>query len=128
MAAILKLRRGTSASPVLTDGELFLNYTTKTIQFKSGSVVSNLLALDKSITGDITASNILLSGDLSAVDVRLSGNIYLGDEVADNIYVQASLSGSLIPSESAQYDLGSPDKKWDKLYVAIFLGWILLEY
>ena len=123
MAAILKLRRGTSASPVLTDGELFLNYTTRTIQFRSGSVTSNLLPLDKSITGDIilngdiTASNILLSGDLSAVDVRLSGNIYLGDEVADNIYVQASLSGSLIPSESAQYDLGSPDKKWDKLYV-----------
>ena len=56
MAAILKLRRGLTASPSLVDGELFLNYTTKTVQFKSGSsspVVSNLLPLGKRITGDI---------------------------------------------------------------------------
>ena len=125
MAAILKIRRGTSASPVLTDGELFLNYTTKTIQFKSGSVVSNLLPLDKSISGDIilsgdiTASNILLSGDLTARDVRLSGNIYLGDEIAnDNIIVQASVSGSLIPSSSNEYDLGSETYKWKNLWVS----------
>jgi len=111
MAAILKLRRDTSASPSLVDGELFLNYTTGTVQFASGStpLVSNLLPLDKSISGsiildgDITGSNLRLSGDITARDinarnVRLSGDIFLGDTTgSDNIYVNASFSGSLLP-------------------------------
>ena len=79
MAAIFKLRRGTSASPALTDGELFLNYTTGSIQYASGSSVYSLLPLDKSIggnivlNGDITASNLNLSGDAT-----IDGNIVLG--------------------------------------------------
>jgi hypothetical protein len=130
MAAILKLRRGTSASPSLVDGELFLNYTTGTIQFASGStpVVSNLLPLNKSINGtiildgNISASNLYLTGDVIARDfngrdIRLSGNIFLGDEIADNISITAQFSGSLIPSASAEYDLGSDVKKWNNLYV-----------
>jgi len=128
MAAIFKLRRGTSASPSLVDGELFLNYTTGTIQFASGSIVSNLLPLNKSVTGniqlngDISASNLYLTGDITARDfvgrdVRLSGNIYLGDEVADNIVTTGQFSGSLIPSSSELYDLGSNVRKWNELHV-----------
>jgi len=129
MAAILKLRRGTSPSPALVDGELFLNYSTGTIQFSSGSTVSNLLPLGKAITGsvnlygDITASNLLLSGDITARDfsgrdVRLSGNIFLGDEVADSIVTTGQFSGSLIPSASEVYDLGSNVNKWGELHVS----------
>ena len=129
MAAIFKLRRGSTASPALVDGELFLNYSTRTIQFASGSIVSNLLPLDKSVTGninlsgDITASNLLLSGDITARDfvgrdVRLTGNIYLGDEVADNIVTTGQFSGSLIPSASEVYDLGSNVNKWGELHVS----------
>jgi uncharacterized coiled-coil protein SlyX len=132
MAAILKLRRGTSASPTLTDGEIFLNYTTGTIQFASGSglslLVSNLLPLDKQITGNIkldgniTASSLYLTGDITARDfngrnINLSGNIFLGDEVADNIVTTGQFSGSLIPSASGLYDLGSDVKRWDELHV-----------
>ena len=120
MAAILKLRRGLTASPALVDGELFLNYTTKTVQFASGSsspVVSNLLPLGKRITGDIdilgdiTASNINLSGDIT-----IGGNIFLGDSVADNIVVSGEFSSSLIPNDHNQYDLGSTSKKWRHLH------------
>lgn len=133
MAAILKLRRGTSASPTLTDGEIFLNYTTGTVQFASGSgasfLISNLLPLDKSINGtiildgNISASNLYLTGDITARDfngrdIRLSGNIYLGDEVADNISVTAQFSGSLIPSASDSYNLGSDIRRWSELHVS----------
>ena len=123
--AIFRLRRGTSASPALVDGELFLNYTSGTIQFASGSsaIVSNLLPLGKSVsgdiqlTGDITASNITLSGDLAARNVNLSGNIYLGDgSGTDEIIVNAELSGSLIPDTNNEYDLGSITRKYRNIY------------
>jgi hypothetical protein len=123
--AIFRLRRGTSASPALVDGELFLNYTSGTIQFASGSsaIVSNLLPLGKSVTGDIqltgdiTASNITLSGDLAARNVNLSGNIYLGDgSGTDEIIVNAELSGSLIPDTNNEYDLGSTTRKYKNIF------------
>jgi hypothetical protein len=69
------------------------------------------------LTGDITASNITLTGDLSARNVSLSGNIIIGDEIQDNITVQGQFSGSLIPSSSNDYDLGSSTKKWRNLFV-----------
>ena len=123
MAAILQLRRGTSnASPVLTESELYLHQGVGSIQFGSGSSTYTLLPLNAPVNGniklvgDISASNILLSGDLTARDVRLSGNIYLGDSGSDNIIVTAQVSGSLIPSASNQYELGSDTHKWKKLY------------
>ena len=80
MAAILKLRRNTTASPSLTDGEIFLNYSTGTIQFASGStpVVSNLLPLDKEITGNITG--ILTLGNKSTL-------IFLKDTMPNTIII-----------------------------------------
>jgi len=125
MAAILKLRRGTSASPALTDGEIFLNYTTGSIQYASGSSVYSLLPLDKVINGnivlngDITASNLNLSGD-ATIDgnIVLGGSIFLGNgEPTDEIIVNASLSGSLIPDNDAEYDLGSLSKRYKNLFV-----------
>ena len=135
MAAILKLRRGTTASPSLVDGELFLNYTTGTVQFASGSIVSNLLPLDKSVTGnilltgnisssgDISGSNLYLTGDITARDISarnvvLSGDIFLGDgnQSTDNIYVNASFSGSLLPDITSVYTLGNENYKYKELH------------
>ena len=117
--AILKIRRAASASPSLTAGELFLNYTTGTIQFASGSsnAVVNLLPLGKSITGNInlngniTATNITTTGDIT-----IGGNIILGNEIQDNITVTGQFDSHLIPSESNEYDLGSNSLKWKTLY------------
>ena len=125
MAAILKLRRGTSASPALTDGEIFLNYTTGSIQYASGSSVYSLLPLDRLIdgnivlNGNITASNLKLSGD-ATIDgnIVLGGSIFLGTgDASDEIIVNSSLSGSLIPDNDAEYDLGSLSKRYNNLFV-----------
>jgi hypothetical protein len=117
--AIFKIRRAASASPSLTAGELFLNYTTGTIQFASGSsnAVVNLLPLGKSITGNInlngniTATNITTTGDLT-----IGGNLFLGDSIADNIVITGELSSSIIPNDDNEFDLGSNSKKWKNLY------------
>jgi len=119
MAAILKLRRGTSfTSP--QESELFFNQSNNTLLV--GITGSSNITLAKvndvntgsfHVTGDITASNARLSGD-----IVIGGNIYLGDAIAnDNISVNASFSGSLIPSASNEYDLGSSSKKWKNLWV-----------
>ena len=118
MAAILKLRRGTSfTSP--QESELFFNQSNNTLLV--GITGSSNITLAKvndvntgsfHVTGDITASNARLSGD-----IVIGGNIYLGDAIAnDNISVNASFSGSLIPSASNEYDLGSSSKKWKNLW------------
>ena len=119
MAAILLLRRGTSfTSP--RESELFYNSSAQTLLVGiTGSSHIRLAKVDGvntgsfSITGDLTASNALLSGD-----IRIGGNIYLGDELAnDNINVNASFSGSLIPETDSEFDLGSQTRKWNNLYV-----------
>jgi uncharacterized delta-60 repeat protein len=136
MAAILKLRRGSTTPTTLEQSELFYNSSLGTLQVGKTSANNDNITLVKltdintgnlrivgtisgsalTLSGDITASNIVLSGDLNARDVRLSGNIYLGDNISDNISVTAQFSGSLIPSASNQYDLGSDTHKWKTLY------------
>ena len=134
MAAILKLKRGTSfSSPQIS--EPFFDTTKGTILVGSGSgqyitlarissgSVGKINTGDFWVSGDVTASNLNLSGDITARnttltgDIIIGGNIFLGNEVANNIIVQASLSGSLIPSASAEYNLGSEIRKWNELWV-----------
>ena len=122
--ATLKLRRGSSfTSPQIS--EPFFNSSNNTLLVGYGTedgeqiTLVNLGANTGSVelTGDLTASNITLTGDLSARNVSLSGNIIIGDEIQDNITVQGQFSGSLIPSSSNDYDLGSTTKKWRNLFV-----------
>ena len=122
--ATLKLRRGSSfTSPQIS--EPFFNTINKTMLVGYGTAIGEQITLVKlgantgsiQITGDLTASNITLTGDLSARNVNLSGNIIIGDEIADNIIVQAAFSGSLIPSASNAYDVGTTTKKWRNLFV-----------
>ena len=121
MAAILRLRRGTS-TPTLLESELFFNTTSETLVVGESTGNHTLVKIgentgDISFSGDITASNMLLTGDLVAKDVTLSGNIYVGDELSDTITVSGQFDSNLLPSASDEFDLGSTSKKWNNLYV-----------
>ena len=118
MAAILKLRRGTTV-PSLAESELFYHQTLDTVLVGDGTDSHILLKSGSnivdhvSLSGDLTASNIRVTSD-----IRIGGNIFLGDSLAnDNINIQASLSGSLIPSASNVYDLGSETRYWKNSYI-----------
>jgi hypothetical protein len=124
MAAILKLRRGTSI-PSLAESELFYHQTLATIVVGDGTNSHILLKSGSntvdyvSLSGDLTASNLKLTGD-ATIDgnIVLGGSIYLGDgDATDEIIVNASLSGSLIPDTDAVYDLGSSTYRYKNLYV-----------
>jgi len=134
MAAILKLRRGTSASPALVESELFYNTSLSTIQVGKSSGLITLVKLSEintgtlQIVGTISGSNLTLNGDITAQnayfrgDVRLDGQIILGDVPQDNINVNAQFSGSLIPSQSNAFDLGSQTSQWRTIYAGTING------
>lgn len=130
MAAILQLRRGynnETGSIVFSESELYYNKEKQTLQVSNNS--GSLITLSKldvintgslHLSGDITASNLYLTGS-ATIDgnIRLGGSIYLGDGTStDEIIVNASLSGSLIPDTNESYDLGSTSYKYKNLYVA----------
>src|SRR6056300_1281703 len=133
MAAILQLRQG-STSTYISQGpniaEPFFDTGSNILVVgKSATEVIKLTKLDESnlgsfdITGDYSGSNLYLSGDITASnatlsgDITIGGNIILGDQVQDNITVSGQFDSDLIPSASATYNLGSPTKKWNHLYV-----------
>ena len=119
MAAIIQLRRGSSPSS-LSYGEIYVNDDSASLVLRlsgSGDIVTLTKLEQKNhgnlwIDGDITASSISASGD-----IRIGGELYLGDEVTDNIVIQGSLSSSLIPQSDNEFDLGSTTKKYKDLYV-----------
>jgi uncharacterized coiled-coil protein SlyX len=140
MAAILKLRRGTSFTS-LQESELFYNTSLETILIGDGSgsntsskvlvklnesnsgslhLLSDITGSHISASGDITASNLTLSGDADIVgNITLGGSIFLGDEDSstDNININASVSGSLIPATTSVFTLGTDTKKYLDLRV-----------
>jgi len=140
MAAILKLRRGTSFTS-LQESELFYdtalgtihlgdgggsNTTYKTLiklnESNSGSlyILNDITGSHISASGDITASNLSLLGDADIVgNITLGGDIFLGDgtNATDNINVNASFSGSLIPTTTSVFTLGTDTKKYLDLRV-----------
>ena len=125
MAAILQLRRGTSnASPILTEGELYLHQSSGSIQFGSGSNTYTLLPLGApaygniNLKGDISASSITLTGNLTvAENITFGGTlITFGNANTDNVVITADLSSSIIPNDTNAFDLGASNKKWKNLY------------
>ena len=124
MAAILRLRRGIS-TPTLLESELFFNTTSETLVVGQLTGSHTLVKIGEntgniSFSGDITGSSLLLSGN-ATIDgnITLGGSIYLGDgsNTTDNIFVNASLSGSLVPDTDGVYDLGADNKRYENLYV-----------
>jgi hypothetical protein len=140
MAAILKLRRGTSFTS-LQETEFFYHQGLETIligdgsgsntghktlvkltELNSGSIYLNgdITGSHISASGNITASNLKLSGDADIVgNITLGGDIFLGDgtNATDNINVNASFSGSLIPTTTDVFTIGSVSKKYLDLRV-----------
>ena len=118
MAAIFQIRRGTT-NVSLTEGELYLHQGSGSLQFGSGSNNYNVLTLNAPAHGDIN-----LIGNISASgDIRLGGNIYLGDNLAnDSVNVNSSFSGSILPSGSNIFDLGSTTLKYRNVYATSISG------
>ena len=118
MAAIFQIRRGTT-NVSLTEGELYLHQGSGSLQFGSGSTNYNVLTLNAPAHGDIN-----LIGNISASgDIRLGGNIYLGDNLAnDSVNVNSSFSGSILPSGSNIFDLGSTTLKYRNVYATSISG------
>jgi hypothetical protein len=128
MAAILKLRRGTTV-PSLVESELFFNTTNKTVVVGDGSTQHTLVKIGTNtgsleLSGDITGSNLLLSGDIVARDIQarnvtLSGDIYLGDgnQSTDNVFINSSFSGSILPDVTDVYTLGTENFRYKEIHV-----------
>tara|TARA_B100000900_G_scaffold291277_1_gene250134 strand:- start:4459 stop:8331 length:3873 start_codon:yes stop_codon:yes gene_type:complete len=118
MAAILKLRRGSSI-PTLVESELFYHTGLDTLVVGNPSAPHSILIKSGSNTVDLVS----ISGTVSASyihvqnDITIKGNIILGDSVAnDNITINAELSSSLIPDSHNNFDIGSSVKKWRHIY------------
>jgi len=99
MAAILQLRRGTTASkPTLSAGEMYVNTTSQSLQLGiDGSTEITLAKLNSVNSGSFNVSG----------DITLGGTITIGDTTSDNIVFNADLSSSLIPNNDNSFDLGS---------------------
>jgi len=108
-----------TANAFVGDGSQLTNISTAALPdgvvSSSTQTVENLLNQNVNLgTGVLTASAANLSGDIS-----IGGNIYLGDSIAtDSIEVQATLSGSLIPSDNEAFDIGSPTKRYRDIYLS----------
>ena len=130
MAAILKLRRGTSI-PSLAESELFYHTSLDTLVVGDGSNSHILLKSGSNtvntvdISGTISSSYIHISNDLNVDgNATIGGNITfggslitLGDADTDNIVITGELSSSLIPNDDNSFDLGSSSKRYKNLYV-----------
>lgn len=124
MAAILKLRRGTT-TPTLVESELFFNTSTNTLVVGQSSGNHTLVKIgsntgDINLTGDITASNLLLSGN-AKVDgnITFGGSlITFGDSDTDDIVFTGELSSSLIPNNDNAFDIGTPTRRYKSIYAA----------
>jgi uncharacterized delta-60 repeat protein len=128
MAAIFQIRRG-SGSVSLSDGELYVNKGPDSLQYAVGDKEITLAKLDElntgslylkggiSASGDITASNLYVSGN-----VVLGGTITIGDSTSDNVIVNSPFSGSIIPSGSNVFDLGSDTYKYRNIHATSISG------
>jgi hypothetical protein len=105
MAAILQIRRGTG-SVSLTDGELYLNKTTQSLQIGSNEGIISLAKLNSVNSGSFNVSG----------DITLGGTITIGDNTSDNLVVNADLSSSIIPNNDNSFDLGSTSFRYRAIY------------
>jgi len=133
MAAILKLRRGSTTPTSLEQSELFYNSTLATIQVGKSSASNDNITLVKlteintgslNLTGDITASNLLLSGNATIYgNITFSGSlITIGNENTDNIVISGELSSSIIPNNDNSFDLGASGKRYRNVYATNING------
>jgi hypothetical protein len=122
MAAIFQIRRGDSSNTSsLVNGELYLNTAESALQVgtSTAGVPIKMLSLNTASFGDI----ILTGSAYISGNVVLGGNIYLGDNLAnDSVNVNSPFSGSIIPSGSNVFDLGSTTLKYRNVYATSISG------
>jgi hypothetical protein len=120
----LKFRRGTTAqqSGSLEYGEPYVNTTLGTLLIGGvdGDIVLSSTGTGSTGNfGPISGSGLDITGNANiAGNLTLGGQLTIGDATTDTVNVVASLSSSLIPSETNAFDLGSADKVWKDLYVS----------
>jgi hypothetical protein len=114
MAAILQLRRGTTAAkPTLFAGEMYVNTTSQSLQLSiDGSTEITLAKLNSVNSGSFNVSG----------DITLGGTITIGDNTVDNVVFNADLSSSIIPNNNNSFDLGSNSFKYRNLYAVSITG------
>tara|TARA_B110000503_G_scaffold136328_1_gene218460 strand:- start:8365 stop:11922 length:3558 start_codon:yes stop_codon:yes gene_type:complete len=73
-----------------------------------------------SATGVINLqNNTYVVGDLAVTgDVSIGGNIQIGNEASDTIQFVAGIASDLLPAEDAIYNIGSPTKEWNNVYIS----------
>jgi len=79
---------------------------TQDANFAGGSGIINLDS-DVNVTGSLDVTG----------NVTIGGNITIGDEATDTIQIIAGIDSDIIPKVDRTYDLGTPTKKWNNLYV-----------
>ncbi|MBI5134106.1 MAG: hypothetical protein HZA81_01850, partial [Candidatus Taylorbacteria bacterium] len=88
------------------------SYVTDFIALNSTS--TNLFAANATFTGATTTSFAVIGAGTTTVagNLAVSGSLALGDSSTDNIYVNGSISGNLIPDANLLRDIGSPGAYW----------------
>jgi hypothetical protein len=114
MAAILQLRRGTTAAkPTLSAGEMYVNTTSQSLQVGiDGSTEITLAKLNSVNSGSFNVSG----------DITLGGTITIGDNTVDNVVFNADLSSSIIPNNDNTFDLGNPSNKYRSIFATSISG------
>jgi hypothetical protein len=126
----LKFRRGTTAqkSGSLAFGEPYVNTDLNTLQVggANGDILlaaagtsSVFVGQSVSASSWVSASSLHVTGNANVGgDLTIGGKIQIGDNSSDTVNVVASLSSSLIPSETNTFDLGSINYYWRDLYIS----------
>ena len=66
------------------------------------------------VTGTLNVQqNLNVSGDIS-----VNGNLIIGNVNTDTISVVADFTSNLVPDVSNTYNLGTPDKTWNEIFVS----------
>ena len=133
MAQTIKLKRTAVSGKIPTTsnldlGELAINTYDGRIFFEKdidGNLsIQEILTTNSqtsgsfNLTGAISASSLEISGNTTiGGDLTLEGQLTIGDATTDSVNVIASLSSSLIPQSTLNFDLGSSSKKWNNSYI-----------
>ena len=115
----LKFRRGTTAqqSGSLAFGEPYVNTDLGTLLV--GGTNGDIILSSTGTGSNLVVNDITASGNLSvAGNATIGGKITIGDNSSDTVTVVASLSSSLIPTETNTFDLGDLTHFWRDLYIS----------
>tara|TARA_B100000902_G_scaffold101910_1_gene104245 strand:+ start:35 stop:2182 length:2148 start_codon:yes stop_codon:yes gene_type:complete len=132
MAQTIKLKRTAVQGKIPTTsnielGELAMNTYDGRIFFEKNNgtpSVQEIITTDSEVTGSlnlngaVTASSLNITGNTTiGGDLTLEGQLTIGDATTDSVNVIASLSSSLIPESTLNFDLGSSSRKWGNSYI-----------